>query len=203
MRRTTLIALSAALSVAMIALAGCKKDEAAAGTTGTTGTPGTTGTTGTTGGGAAMSMDAYAAKCKELHDKGQEMGKKMGEEMQAAMGSAGTDPNGMGAALPKVGEVFKKYMGEMEAMVNDMKAVTPPAELAEWHKAKSEQADAGIQGMKDIIGVCEKGDATAFQSAMQKMQSDAQAFVTKSDELLKKAGFNAEKFNTDGTLVKG
>lgn len=205
MRRTILISLSAALSVSMLVLAGCKKDDAAAGTTGTTGTPGTTGTmgtTGTTGGGGAMTLDAYAAKAKEFHDKGNDLGKKLGEEMQAAMGGA-TDPNAMQAVLPKVGEVCKKYKDQLVPMINEMKALTPPAELAEWHSLKAQQADEGLKMFDEMIAACEKSDMTAFQTASQKMSEEGTKMNDAAKEALKKAGFNADKYEADGTLVKG
>lgn len=152
---------------------------------------------------APMTMAEYEAKMGNIESRAMTMAKDMNTKMAESMkGANPMDPAAMKVAMPKMAPIAKQFREGLGKLVDEMKAINPPAELKEFHELQGKQADSELKDADAMIAAMEKGDMTA----LSKMSMDAAARQAKQQEeidaALKKAGFDPAKYHTDKKFVK-
>ncbi|MBA3726447.1 MAG: hypothetical protein H0W86_08340 [Armatimonadetes bacterium] len=158
---------------------------------------------GCSGTGGTLTVAEYEAKIKSGMEKARAMQVKVQTEGQeATKGTNPTDMAAMKAALPKMGAIMRKYKPEMDAITAEMVNLDPPVELKEFHALKAKDAEAEMKVMDKLIAAMEKGDMEGVQKATMDFTNTMMEAKKKSDEALKKAGYDPEKLDSEKKLVK-
>lgn len=150
-----------------------------------------------------LTVAQYETKLAEVSTKVDGLRLKISTEGQeATKGVNPADMAAMKAALPKMGAIMRKHKPELDVITADLAKLNPPAELMEFHALMTKDAESEMKAMDKLIAAMEKGNLEGVQKAGMDFANTMMEAKKKSDEALKKAGYDPEKLASEKKLVK-
>jgi hypothetical protein len=152
--------------------------------------------TGDTAGSPTADMDAYNDRLASWRSRMTEALQTFQSELSAA--SALSDQT---AALDQTADAYSKIADSLALLNTELDALNPPLEVTTIHRKLSSNAHRLWQDLMDGAEAAKAHDAQKLQDINAQLGRDGDTGKAELDSLIDEAGFDVERFSSDGILV--
>jgi hypothetical protein len=182
------------LSIA-VALFGCRGGEAPAPAVGNGGASTNPATT------SALTLNEYQETLRKMaramNAEMEPLNAKMGETVKSL-----SDPAKRSEAMKEFEGLMVTAKSQSGARFAELAAVTPPAELKEFHRAATEGSAEILEAMGNLIDALKAGDVAQVKVTIAGVSQKVFESDQKQFKALEEAGFDVLAYRKDLTLVK-